>query len=227
MLRTRALAPIAIPLLRQLVLALLLGLAGSVGAGAPPPRTPPPPTPMQPGWAQLTPQQRDALGPLQSEWSHFGPERQRKWLDIAARYPAMSPQQQATLHRRMSDWVRMTPEQRTIARRNYLVSSSTSLQSRQQAWQKYQQLPDARKHELARQARALPATPSHLGSAPAGQAAASTARLRLVRAAGGPTHAAGHPARPKPRRAASAPAAARVGSAPASAPRPAAAASKP
>lgn len=118
--------------------------------------------PAEPSWQQLTAQQRAALAPLQTEWDRFGIDRKRKWLDIAARYPLMSAEQQATLHRRMGDWVRMTPQQRMAARENYLATGKAPTAARRQAWENYQKLPDAKKRELARQAKAPPATPARL-----------------------------------------------------------------
>ena len=85
-------------------------------------------------WDQLSGGQRAALAPLQHEWPHFSADRRRKWLDIAARYPAMSPAQQSVLHQRMSAWVRMTPEQRRQARENYLAAGRAPQIRRQRAW---------------------------------------------------------------------------------------------
>ncbi|MBW8074678.1 DUF3106 domain-containing protein, partial [Metallibacterium scheffleri] len=67
-------------------------------------------------WQHLSPMQREALAPLQREWPRFSADRKRKWLNIAARYPAMSPQQRQMLQRRMVEWVHMSPRQRRIAR---------------------------------------------------------------------------------------------------------------
>jgi hypothetical protein len=116
-----------------------------------------------PQWSQLSAQQRTALAPLQREWPRFDADRKRKWLDIAARYPAMSAAQRQMLQRRISDWVRMTPQQRRIARANYLATGRASLGKRQRAWQRYQQLPPAQRHALARQAHQPPQAPHRVG----------------------------------------------------------------
>ncbi len=139
-----------------------------------------------PQWSQLSAQQRTALAPLQREWPRFDADRKRKWLDIAARYPAMSAAQRQMLQRRISDWVRMTPQQRRIARANYLATGRASLGKRQRAWQRYQQLPPAQRHALARQAHQPPQAPHRVGqfvlhrpahpAAPAARAAASAPR---------------------------------------------------
>ena len=113
----------------------------------------------KPTWQQLTPMQKEALGPLQPEWERFNADRKRKWLNIAARYPAMSTQQRVTLHRRMSEWVRMTPQQRRLARENFLATGKAPLDSRKQAWERYQKLPEAEKRRLAHEAKSPPKAP--------------------------------------------------------------------
>ncbi|MFC5430359.1 DUF3106 domain-containing protein [Paraburkholderia denitrificans] len=100
-------------------------------------------------WANLSDAQHVALAPFANEWDHFGDERRRKWLRIAARYPKMSPEAQEHLHARMAEWVEMTPEQRRVARENYQVSKALPAQARQRAWKDYQQLPPDQKARLA------------------------------------------------------------------------------
>jgi hypothetical protein len=100
-------------------------------------------------WARLTAAQRDALAPLAPQWDHFSDERKRKWLKIVARYPKMRPEEQQRLHQRMAEWIRMTPEQRRVARENYQLSKELSVQAREKAWSAYQQLPDELKRKLA------------------------------------------------------------------------------
>ena len=121
------------------------------------------PTHSLPSWEQLSPMQKDALGPLQTEWAHFDADRKRKWLNIASRYPAMSLPQRATLHHRMTEWVHMTPQQRRLARENFLATGKAPLDTRKEAWERYQKLPEARKHELAREAKSPPHAPGHVG----------------------------------------------------------------
>ncbi|MCF2134441.1 MULTISPECIES: DUF3106 domain-containing protein [Mycetohabitans] len=100
-------------------------------------------------WARLTAAQRDALAPLAPQWDHFSAERKRKWLKIAARYPKMRTEEQQRLHQRMAEWIRMTPQQRRVARENYQLSKELSVQAREKAWSAYQQLPDELKRKLA------------------------------------------------------------------------------
>jgi hypothetical protein len=61
----------------------------------------------------------------------------------------MSPDAQKRLHERMSEWMRMTPDQRRVARENYQVSKELPRETRQNAWKAYQQLPEEQKERLA------------------------------------------------------------------------------
>ncbi len=107
-------------------------------------------------WQRLSPMQREALAPLKDEWAHFSADRRRKWLNIASRYPAMTAQQRQVLQRRMVEWVHMTPRQRRLARENYLAAGRAPVQSRRQAWERYQRLSLQQRRELERQAHKPP-----------------------------------------------------------------------
>ena len=49
----------------------------------------------------------------------------------------------------MTEWIRMTPDQRRVARENYQVSKQLPRETRQNAWKAYQQLPEETKQRLA------------------------------------------------------------------------------
>ncbi|HVE06872.1 MAG TPA: DUF3106 domain-containing protein [Paraburkholderia sp.] len=100
-------------------------------------------------WSRLSAAEHLALAPYAGVWDTFSSERKRKWLKIAARYPKMSPEAQKRLHEQMDEWVRMTPEQRRIARENYQISKNLPRETRQNAWKAYQQLPEEQKEKLA------------------------------------------------------------------------------
>lgn len=143
-----------------LILGLFVAIVWINVQAAQPPHT-------QLSWQQLSPMQKEALAPLQPEWERFNADRKRKWLNIASRYPAMSPAQRATLHHRMTAWVNMTPQQRRMARENFLATGKAPLDSRKEAWERYQKLPDAEKRKLAREAKLPPQAPgsvSHFGA---------------------------------------------------------------
>jgi len=130
----------------------------------------PRPVQVKPGshplWRELSAEQREALGPLQSDWEKFDSDRKRKWLAIAAKYPNMSPEGKQRLHERMPQLAKLTPEQRETARENFHDAYALKPEQRQALTQKYQQLPDDRKKALAAQARAKkPAIPARQGTA--------------------------------------------------------------
>ncbi|WJF91609.1 DUF3106 domain-containing protein [Paraburkholderia bonniea] len=100
-------------------------------------------------WARLSEAERLALAPFATQWDSFSAERKRKWLKIAARYPKMNPEAQKRLHARMNEWIRMSPEQRRMARENYQAAKELPRAARQDAWKAYQELPEAQKERLA------------------------------------------------------------------------------
>lgn len=168
----------------------------------------PPSSPLS--WGRLTPQQHVALAPFASQWDSFSDERKRKWLKIAARFPRMSPEAQKRLQERMTEWVRMTPEQRRVARENYLVSKDLSAQAREKAWKAYQQLSPEQKESSPRpsagagrrsSARRPPARPIATST---GSSTRTTAirRAHPPRASRRPRRARPprRPCRPRPRR---------------------------
>ncbi|KMQ80645.1 putative transmembrane protein [Candidatus Burkholderia pumila] len=100
-------------------------------------------------WNCLTEAQRVALAPFARQWDSFSDERKQKWLKIASRYHKMSAESQERLHRQMEEWVKMTPDERKVARENYQVSKSVPLDKREKAWDAYQKLTEEQKKKLA------------------------------------------------------------------------------
>lgn len=133
-------------------LALLLACTVQARAAEAPPR-----------WDQLTAQQQHILAPLRADWPEFDRDRKKKWLDIAARYPAMSPQQQQTLQRRMNEWAHLSPEKRRLARETFLSTGKAPLESRREAWEAYKKLPEAERERLKEEARHPKPHPGQVG----------------------------------------------------------------
>ncbi|NUT15120.1 MAG: DUF3106 domain-containing protein, partial [Cupriavidus sp.] len=106
------------------------------------------PVSAKPAWADLSPVNQRILAPLQPLWDTLPELNRHKWLRIAARYPKYSPAEQARLQARMAEWVRMTPQQRRLARENYQITRSLPTQKKAEAWDKYQQLPEEQKKKL-------------------------------------------------------------------------------
>lgn len=100
-------------------------------------------------WAELTPEQQQALAPLASEWDALDVSRKNKWLEIGNRLRTMKPEEQQRIQERMRDWVRLTPEQRRLARENYIRAKKLNSDQKSAQWEQYQQLPEEEKKKLA------------------------------------------------------------------------------
>jgi hypothetical protein len=111
-------------------------------------------TPAQggPAWGTLTNEQRQVLMPLAKDWQQLDAPRKQKWLEVATRFPTMPADQQMRMQQRMTEWARMSPEQRGQARVNFQEAQQVPSQSRREKWDAYQALPQERKEALARQA---------------------------------------------------------------------------
>ena len=143
-----------------LVLALcgVAGMAQAQPARPPAPAAPPRPASDQgPAWSSLTPGQRAALAPLERDWAGIDAQRKGKWLEIADHYQTMPPQDQARLQARMSEWVKMTPQQRNRARLQYQEARQAPPQDRQASWEAYKALPEDQRRALANRAAPTPA----------------------------------------------------------------------
>ena len=121
-------------------------------AAAPTPSTPP--TVVKPLWAELNPAQQQALAPLASEWDTLDAVRKNKWLAIGNKFGSMKPEEQQRMQERMRDWVKLTPEQRRLARENYVRAKKLNPDQKSAQWEQYQQLPEEEKKKLAADAAA-------------------------------------------------------------------------
>lgn len=109
----------------------------------------------RPAWAELPAEQQQVLAPLKTDWDSLEPERKRKWLGIAKRYPKMKPEAQARVQRRMQDWVKLTPQQRKQARENYraIAKAKRERQNKdlRQHWAEYQALSPSEREQLVQE----------------------------------------------------------------------------
>lgn len=103
----------------------------------------------KPRWSDLSPAQKQALAPLESEWADLDAARRKKWLVIGNKFATMTPDEQQRIQDRMRDWVRLTPEQRRIARENYIRAKTLKPDQKSAQWEQYQQLPEEEKKKLA------------------------------------------------------------------------------
>lgn len=105
-------------------------------------------------WSELTPEQKTALQPLEAQWPSVGAERQKKWLEVSKNYATMTPAQQQALHERMSEWVKLSPNERAQARLNFAqtreATKTLTPEEKKAKWEAYQALSDEEKRKLAK-----------------------------------------------------------------------------
>ncbi len=112
-----------------------------------------------PAWSELEPSEQVALRPLQNDWASIDELGKRKWRRIAERYPEMNAADQERLQERMTQWAKLTPQERGKVRSQYLEAKKVPASSRQADWKAYQALsPDERKALAARGTTAPNAT---------------------------------------------------------------------
>jgi hypothetical protein len=120
-----------------------------------------------PTWAELTPAQQQALGPLTGTWTSLSEAHKRKWLALSANYGTLPAAEQALMHSRMREWALLSPQQRTQARLNFAESKKVAPSDKRAQWEAYQALPPEEKRKLA--AGAVAAQPPPPPTAPAVQ----------------------------------------------------------
>lgn len=108
-----------------------------------------------PRWPDLTPAQRASLRPLERDWSSIGTDHKEKWIEISRRMPAMPAAERERVQARMTEWARLSPQQRGQARLAFEQAKQAAPKDRQAQWEAYQALPPEQKRRL--QARAVPA----------------------------------------------------------------------
>ena len=135
----------------------------------------------QPLWSELSPAQRQVLGPFADKWNALPVTEKRAWAELALRFPAMKPDEQKRVERRIAEWAELTPEQRRIARANYVIAQQVARENLLAQWENYQSM--------------TPEQRSVLGAV--GTTASNTAARHVT----GPTGLAAVAAQPLPRRA--------------------------
>jgi hypothetical protein len=114
-------------------------------------------------WSALNEDQRLILAPLEEDWSSLTATRQKKWVDVANRYPSMTDTEKTTLQSRMTEWAGLSSSERQRARDNYLRILNISAEKKAAAWESYQQL-SAEDKKLLAQKRAQTTKPSAVTS---------------------------------------------------------------
>ncbi|HEV3007960.1 MAG TPA: DUF3106 domain-containing protein [Burkholderiales bacterium] len=111
---------------------------------------------VRPAWAELTAEQQKTLAPLKADWESLEPERRRKWIGIAKRYPAMKVAEQERVQRRMQSWAKLSPEQRRQARETYkqIVKAPPAKRANlREQWAEYQALPEREREAVTPEPR--------------------------------------------------------------------------
>ncbi|WP_020652981.1 DUF3106 domain-containing protein [Massilia niastensis] len=136
--------------------------ASTAAAGA----KPVPKTLDKPLWRDLTRAQQQALAPLQTEWDQMDGLRKRRWLEVSQRFASMNTAEQQRVHERMRQWMKLTPEQRNLARENFNRARNLAPGEKAATWENYKQLPEEQRRKLAKSAArksapvALPESPA-------------------------------------------------------------------
>lgn len=139
----------------------------------------------QPLWSELTAVQRQVLAPFAEGWNVLPVTEKRAWADLALRFPAMKADEQKRVEKRIAEWAALTPEQRRIARANFVLAQQVARENLLAQWENYQSM--------------TPEQRSVLGTV--GNTGSNTAARHVT----GATGLAAVAAQPLPRRAAKAP----------------------
>ncbi len=137
--------------IRRLVGGLILAASLNLSIAAEPPTTAIIGTPPQPGWGQLSQQQKNILAPLSKDWDSLENIRKKKWLGIADRFPAMKPDEQQRMQDRMREWASLSPAERAKVRDTYKDFKQLPAEQKQvvkQKWEAYSNLPAEEKQRL-------------------------------------------------------------------------------
>ena len=125
-------------------------------------------------WQSLAPAQREALAPIEREWSGIDAQRKQKWIALATRFKTLGPDERGRITARMQEWARLTPVERGQARLRFEEARQVPAPDRNARWQAYQALPaDARQQLAARAASAASGSSDALHRDPGARAARS------------------------------------------------------
>lgn len=126
-------------------------------------------TPREEGvrWQALTPAQREALAPLDRDWSGIDAPRKQKWITLAARMKTLAPEERARINERMVEWAKLTPAERGQARLRFEEARQLPVPDRGERWRAYQALPPEQRQQLAARAATAASAPRDGASKPA------------------------------------------------------------
>jgi hypothetical protein len=111
-----------------------------------------------PKWAELTVKQKDALKPLEREWPSMKADSKERWIETAQRLLDKPASERERIQARMTEWARMTPQERGKARLQFQEAKDIAPEERAARWKAYQELSSEEKQRLAeRAAKSSPA----------------------------------------------------------------------
>ncbi|MEP6873209.1 MAG: DUF3106 domain-containing protein [Burkholderiales bacterium] len=107
-------------------------------------------------WRDLKPGQQAVLKPLEREWPGITAGHKDKWIELSGGFSKRPVAEQERIQERMTEWARLTTQERSQARLNFQEAKQLPLQDRKARWDEYQALSPEKKKQLA--ARAAPAS---------------------------------------------------------------------
>ena len=108
--------------------------------------------PNNPSWSSLSISQKETLATLQEDWNTLSGEQRTKWVQLANRYEKLPEAERERLKSRMSDWAKLSTNDRRVARANFIKSLDIPNDKKSEAWEAYQQLTPEEKKQLADEA---------------------------------------------------------------------------
>jgi hypothetical protein len=108
--------------------------------------------PNNPSWSSLSVSQKETLSTLQEDWITLSGEQRTKWVQLANRYEKLPEAERERLKSRMSDWAKLSTNDRRVARANFIKSLDIPNEKKSEAWEAYQQLTPEEKKQLADEA---------------------------------------------------------------------------
>ena len=105
--------------------------------------------PNNPSWPSLSVSQKETLATLQEDWNTLSAEQRTKWVQLANRYEKLPEAERERLKSRMSDWAKLSTNDRRVARANFIKSLDIPNDKKSEAWEAYQQLTPEEKKQLA------------------------------------------------------------------------------
>jgi hypothetical protein len=118
-------------------------------------------------WASLTGPQQQALSPLKSYWATIDVNGRQKWLEVAARFPAMPTDERARAQQHMASWAALTPSERARARIQFQELRRLSPEERQARWEAYRALSEEERQRFVQAAPSAGKRPGPNGGAAA------------------------------------------------------------